>query len=594
MSIVPLQKVTFLGLAADKEKLLDALQHMGCLELIPLTPEGERVVQEGPSQKAREALKFLLSCPQRRRQVRDRSRFGAAEIEGQVLDVQHRLEALEEERDFLTRRIADLRPWGDFVFPSVKEMGDQRLWFYVVPHQEMGKMESVPVPWEVIRKDQLFCYIAVVSKKEPSEMPVPRTHLGGKPRRELERRLEDVELAIEDAQAERAHLTRWCFLFARSLSQLEDRAARTQAAAETYDQDPVFALQGWAPREKVGDLKVYAEKQGLMFEAADPGPSDEPPTMFRNPSSLAAGESLVTFYMTPGYRTWDPSSVVFISFALFFAMILSDAGYAGLLGLGLLMFWKKMGRSEGSLRFRPLALTLVLVSIVYGILVGSYFGISPSPGSFLANFWVIDMSNTRLMMGISVVIGVIHVVLGNVMDAWRYGRRAQALPSLGWACIVGGALVLGAAMVIKLGWLRQLAIAVMVAGVLLIVLFTGVGAKPLARLVQGLLGLTKITSAFGDVLSYLRLFALGLATSSLAVSFNDMALGIRKGMPGIGIVLALVVLVIGHVMNLVLGISSCVIHGLRLNVIEFFNWGLKEEGRVYQPFKRKGHEEWMH
>jgi V/A-type H+-transporting ATPase subunit I len=139
-----------------------------------------------------------------------------------------------------------------------------------------------------------------------------------------------------------------------------------------------------------------------------------------------------------------------------------------------------------------------------------------------------------------------------------------------------------------------LAIAVMVAGVLLIVLFTGVGAKPLARLVQGLLGLTKITSAFGDVLSYLRLFALGLATSSLAVSFNDMALGIRKGMPGIGIVLALVVLVIGHVMNLVLGISSCVIHGLRLNVIEFFNWGLKEEGRVYQPFKRKGHEEWMH
>jgi V/A-type H+-transporting ATPase subunit I len=204
------------------------------------------------------------------------------------------------------------------------------------------------------------------------------------------------------------------------------------------------------------------------------------------------------------------------------------------------------------------------------------------------------MSNTSLMMAISVVIGVIHVVLGNVMDAWRYGRRVQALPSLGWACIVAGALLLGAAMGLKLGGLKQMATAVIVAGMLLIVLFTGVGAKPLSRLIQGFLGLTKITSAFGDVLSYLRLFALGLATSSLAVSFNDMAHDIKTGIPGIGIVFAVGVLVLGHAMNLVLGISSCVIHGLRLNVIEFFNWGLKEEGRVYQPFKRKGHEEWMH
>jgi V/A-type H+-transporting ATPase subunit I len=298
--------------------------------------------------------------------------------------------------------------------------------------------------------------------------------------------------------------------------------------------------------------------------------------------------------MTPGYKTWDPSSVVFISFAVFFAMILSDAGYAALLGLGLLMVWKKMGRSETGLRFRPLGLVLVLVSIAYGILVASYFGVSPPSGSFLMKLRVIDMSNTNLMMAISVVIGVIHVVLGNIMDAWRYGRRAEALPSLGWACIVAGGLALGAAVALKLGWLRQVATVVILGGALLIVLFTGVGAKPLSRLIQGFLGLTKITSAFGDVLSYLRLFALGLATSSLAISFNDMARGIQKGMPGIGIILALVVLLIGHAMNLVLGISSCVIHGLRLNVIEFFNWGLKEEGRPYQPFKRKGNEGWMH
>jgi V/A-type H+-transporting ATPase subunit I len=316
--------------------------------------------------------------------------------------------------------------------------------------------------------------------------------------------------------------------------------------------------------------------------------------MFRNPPYLAAGENLFTFYMTPGYRTWDPSSVIFISFAVFFAMILSDAGYAALLGLGLLVLWKKMGHSEMGLRFRPFGLTLVFASIAYGIMVGSYFGTSPPSGSFLGNLRVIDMSNTALLMAISVVIGGIHVALANVMDAWRYGRRVQALPSLGWACVVAGGLVLGAAMVLKLGWLKQMATAVIVAGMLLVVLFTGVGAKPLARLIQGFLSLTKITSAFGDVLSYLRLFALGLATSSLAVAFNDMAHQIKEGMPGIGIVLAVGVLLLGHALNLLLGISSCLIHGVRLNVIEFFNWGIKEEGRLYKPFKRKEQEGWMH
>jgi V/A-type H+-transporting ATPase subunit I len=594
MSIIPLQKVTFVGLTPDKETLLETLQEMGCLELIPLNPMGERASQKGPSRREREALKFLLAYPQRRRQVRELTSFDAGEVQRQAIDLQRRLQDLEDERDFLMKRIADLKPWGDFDFPSMEELDGWRLWFYVVPHKEMKKMEHLPFPWEVVRSDHLYSYVAVVSQNEPAEMPVQRSHLGSRSRRELEKRLEEVELAIEDAQAERAFLTRWCFLFAGSLSMLEDKEARTEAAGQTHDEGPVFALQGWAPGEKVSELRAYAEKQGLMLEAAEPEPSDEPPTMFRNPPSLAAGENLVTFYMTPGYRTWDPSSVVFVSFTLFFAMILSDAGYAALLGLGLLMLWKKMGRSEMGLRFRPLGVALVSVSVVYGILVGSYFGISPPSGSFLAKLRAIDMSNTNLMMGISVVIGAAHVVLANVMDARRFGRRAQALPSLGWACIVAGALVLGAAMLIELEWLKHTALAVMATGVLLILIFTGVDAKPFARLTQGFLGLTKITGVFGDVLSYLRLFALGLATSSLAVSFNDMANQIHDAMPGIGIVFAVGVLIFGHAMNLVLGISSCVIHGLRLNVIEFFNWGLKEEGRLYKPFKRRRQEEWTH
>jgi V/A-type H+-transporting ATPase subunit I len=100
--------------------------------------------------------------------------------------------------------------------------------------------------------------------------------------------------------------------------------------------------------------------------------------------------------------------------------------------------------------------------------------------------------------------------------------------------------------------------------------------------------LTRVTAAFGDVLSYLRLFALGLASASLAIAFNNMAAGAWEAVPRVGILAAVAILIIGHSLNLLLAVASGFIHGLRLNVIEFFNWGLPEEGPLFRPFKKKG------
>ena len=135
--------------------------------------------------------------------------------------------------------------------------------------------------------------------------------------------------------------------------------------------------------------------------------------------------------------------------------------------------------------------------------------------------------------------------------------------------------------------LKILGGSLLVVGAILIVLFSGLGQKPLNRIGIGLLALAGITGAFGDILSYLRLFALGVASASLAVAFNDMSAQIHQSMPGVGLFFAILVLILGHSLNLLLGISSGVIHGMRLNVIEFFNWALKEEGKIFQPFHRK-------
>ena len=432
----------------------------------------------------------------------------------------------------------------------------------------------------------------VVNEEEPSEMPVPRVHLGYKTRHELEARLDVVELAIEDAQAERAYLTRWHDLFSDSLNQLEDRAVCKSAAAQVYSNDTAFALQGWAPTESLSILEDYSKQQAFYFESEVPAQEDNPPTLMRNPSWLSAGEDLVTFYMTPGYQTWDPSGIIFVSFVFFFAMILADAGYGAVLGLVLMLSWSKMGRSSSGRRFRPLLLSVVVASLGVGVLFGSYFGVTPPEDSLLGRFHILEISDTNRMMLISVVIGVFHIVLANVMNAYRYEHWQDRLPSVGWIGVICGGFSLAISGSITIAGLQKLSIALMAIGALLILWFTAPGEKPFARFVSGLEGLTKLSGALGDVLSYLRLFALGLGSASLAIEFNRMAASVNESYPGIGLLFALLILVLGHGINLALGITSGVIHGLRLNVIEFFNWGLKEEGTLYKPFKQSEDNLW--
>jgi len=350
MSLVPLERVTFAGLSGDKPRLLDDLHQRGWLELIPLADARQEAPEGGSSSPAREALKFLLACPQRRRQVSDDSSIDAAEVERRALELQQRMQTLEAERDDLLERLDLARPWGDFRFCPLNELGDLRLWFYVVPHRELPKVAAPGRVWQVVRRDPRFAYVVVVSAEEPTAMPGARSRLGARSPADMARRLEQVELALEDAQAERAYLTRWCLLLARDLTRLEDAAARAGAARLTYDRDPLFALQAWVPREHVAELTHDAAQQRFVFDSRPPAPGENPPTLVRNAPQLQAGEDLVNFYMTPGYWTWDPSSVVFVSFAVFFAMIMADAGYAAVLGLGLLFLWRRLRRRPRSCR----------------------------------------------------------------------------------------------------------------------------------------------------------------------------------------------------------------------------------------------------
>jgi len=281
-------------------------------------------------------------------------------------------------------------------------------------------------------------------------------------------------------------------------------------------------------------------------------------------------------------------------------MIMADAGYALLLGGILMTVWPKLTRtSVTSIRIRNMWLALVASAFVYGVMVGSYFGITPPDGHILSVFHVIDMKDFSSMMKLSIGAGVLHLVIANAMVAWVQRNSWVALASIGWVMTIAGAFVLwlGYMQVDEFDLRSAFSLKVIVMGIVLILLFSGVrklstGKDLFLQLFDGVSALYGLSKAFGDVLSYMRLFALGLSSASLAVTFNSLAIEARDSVSAGGFILFALIILLGHGLNFVLGIMSGVIHGLRLNLLEFYNWGVKGEGYPFKAFKKRGESKW--
>ncbi|MBA4503396.1 V-type ATP synthase subunit I [Marinobacterium marinum] len=596
MSILTLEKATLVGLTADKALVLDRLQALGLLHVIPLSqalPEvDETLPEEVLPEQLQQVIRYLLSCPQKRRQVTAERHFDLVAEVNATLENRKRRLALQEKLDFLRKRIRDLEPWGSFELPGEQGLAGYRLWFYLVPNYRMPEVAKTDLPWSVVHRDNRHSYVAVIAEAEPraNQMPVPRTHTGSIPLHRLRREQEDLEIELESLDAEREAHTRWLYLLQRSLAGSQDRADCADVSRQTLDAGEIFAIQGWFAADQREALEQFARSEGLVLVVEPVGAEERPPTLLDNPDVLAGGEEIVRFYQMPGYRAWDPSRVVFFSFAAFFAMILGDAGYALLLGAVLVFYWSRMGRSETGRRLRILGATLTLFSTVWGVMVGSYFGAAPPAP--LAGLKVLDMNDFDSMMRVSIIMGAGHLVLANLVSAWRSRGRLTMLSPLGWVLIILAGVS---------GWLRQqLDVEWWLAGLGLLQILLCSSERPLQgarnwlwRLLDGLMALTGLSKMFGDVLSYLRLFALGLASASLAITFNQLAGDVASSVPGMGLFLEVLILLLGHSLNFVLAVVSGVIHGLRLNLIEFYNWSLADEGYAFQPFTKREVNPWI-
>jgi V/A-type H+-transporting ATPase subunit I len=402
-------------------------------------------------------------------------------------------------------------------------------------------------------------------------------------------------------------------LFREALSAETERLAVLAKACEAKY---VTLIEGWIPESNVENtISELREKIGYVFiDTRKPEQAEEPPTKMRNATAVKPFEVIVNLFGTPKYSEWDPTPIIAYFFAIFFGIMLGDVVYAALLilfarlGLRLLVDDPK---TEGFKLFQRIIYISGGVGLVIGLLTGSYlgnfyefFGIESLTLAVFSSVHKI-FSNPVSFIQFSIVMGLVHVNIAHVLALIRgikEGQKAVVPNKVGLFMLQIGAIPL--IMVFILGmdipWLTgQIPIILISVAITGLVLIVASSLMEKGAFLGGIFWLFDVTGILGDVMSYARLAGVGLATYYLAYCFNLIADLLYRMMP-VGIVQAIVgtlvfvlVLLLGHVLNLALSAITCFVHSLRLCFVEFLFKFFEGGGRAYSPFRLKARPEFV-
>lgn len=368
---------------------------------------------------------------------------------------------------------------------------------------------------------------------------------------------------------------------------------KTEAGGEfrRTEKELAFCLEAWVP-EKQTDAVVKAlaaVTENVYVEFEDPKEGEMPPTLTNNGPVMKAYESVTNMYSPPSYYESDPTFSVMLFFFLFFGFMLSDAGYGLILaiaGAAILKFVKL----EPGTKNLVIIITLGGVStILWGLLFGGFFSIEIE-GTFLEKLcWFSPLDNPIGVLGLSLGIGVLQILYGlglKAREMIKNGRLVDALLDVGsWYLVFIGALMFALSMVDGFASLSTPAAIVAGAGLLIVVTTSGRREKGVPKkIIKGLASLYDIVNYVSDILSYARLFGLGLATGVVGMVFNKIALVFIDLMgPFAGGIIAVVFIVVGHAMNIGINVLGAYVHDCRLQYIEFFGKFYEGGGHVFVP-----------
>ena len=628
--ILQMKRLTLVAHKSDEQAILKALQPLKAVEVIPDTEESQDTSRLDAAQadvdKLSDALLILkpygnkggllTPAPEETLQQMQEKIPGALlesdELDNLQKDLQHCRSQMEKNNS----QIEMLLPWKDF--PA--DMDDARSTKYV--HYFTGLLAEEDVPRLQEQADSIEYQVYAEGKQRPvlvacaeedaksiqaflkamnwNDFSFPK--ISGTPQEAISRleaenvNLQKEEQAILEKIAAKGEV-KDSIAAAYDASVIErDRQA---AATEMGQSECTFTLEGWVPEDRVEDVEnaVKSVTDAYYFAVRDHEPDEIPPSVVKNSDFVEPFESITNLYSRPDPNGIDGTPYMTPFYILLFGMMLSDAGYGLLLFIGCLLFSKLKKPTGMTGSITKVIMWGGLSTIVWGFLTGTFFGLDFDVIFGTNNVFpllVDPMTDPIMMLILCFGLGLLHILFGIVLKikmSFAAGDWQTAVfDNLSWILIIiglimyaGSSAVAGIPPVVS-----KIGLVMTIVGAVMILLFKGREKRNVfSRTVSGLGELYQVTSYLSDVLSYARLFALGIATGVIASVFNSLC-SMLMGSPNIvlnilGTVIACALLVALHLFNLAINTLGAFVHCARLQYVEFYGKFYEAGGRTFKP-----------
>ncbi len=602
--ITKMEKLTFLVFHKEYEAFLEGIRNLGVVHVVEkqcggMDAELQNFVQKRSQYKTLLAEMSQLAGKQPEEAVHPE--MGEEALWTRYADQQKQLQELNLRIPALDKEIAQMDVWGEFSWERIESLkaSGWNLRFYATPEKDFKEEWNQREDLMVIDKVNGTVYFVTLSNA-PIDLGLESLRL---PRKSLSQLTADKQQLLAEISDKQTQLQAFCRTYYRTACHYARQLASNidlktvRLSGEQMADGAVVLLEGWIPEENAAAVTQWLDEKGIYYTMRAATKEDNAPIKFKNNAFTRMYEVLTKMYGMPDYSEFDPTPIVAPFFTLFFAMCMGDAGYGVILVLLGFFLKKKMPKSMAGMM--NLVITLGIVTTVVGTVLGSCFGVSlfdlQLPDA-LKQFMIvgkIDGTGYDKQMLLALLIGVVHICIAMTVKAItntvRYGFK-NTLSDWGWLLLVVGFIATGGLSFFEVisrnvsTWAFILIGSVASIGIYLL---NNIHRNVFVNIGAGLWDTYNMaTGLMGDVLSYIRLYALGLAGGMLGGVFNQLAFMVQDAAGGVpGWIFCGLILVFGHTLNIAMSCLSAFVHPLRLTFVEYFkNSGYDGKGEPYKPF----------
>ena len=598
--IAKMKKLTFLVYYKEYEQFLEKLRDLGVVHIFTKSQglAENQELQDSVRLAARyaAAIKFLQGTGV----AADKHEGDVAKGEetlNLLTDLQNRQQQLVHRKQMVEKEISLLEPWGNFEYDNIKRLkaAGYDVNFYICSEKQFKDEWVDMFNATVINKvGPKIYFITVTPGSESPELEVEYAKLPETSLDNLKSSVENIEKECSDVDEKIKSLAQSSVADLKAAQKKiysEIEFSKVVLTGDSLADNKLVLLEGWVPEVKSDDVKSFMDTQGAYYEISNPTPDDNVPILFNNDRFSRLFEPIIRLYMLPKYNELDLTPFFAPFFMLFFGLCLGDTGYGAFMVLAVAIY--RMVSKNISASMKPI-LTLVQIlgasTMVCGLLTGTCFGFNlyDIQVPFIQSMKEAISLDNQQMFNLSLILGGVQIIFGMMLKAVNQTIQLgfkYAVGTIGWIFVIlSSALAFAGAM--EMGGTVHMALVVI--GLLMAYLYNSPGKNVFVNIGLGLWdSYNMATGLLGDILSYVRLFALGLSGGILASVFNSLAAGMSPDNIIAGPIVMVLIFLIGHSINIFMNVLGAMVHPMRLTFVEFFkNAGYEGGGKEYSPFKK--------